>query len=61
MPRYLYSCRVCDIRTIVEGSIQHPHQIPSCPKCFKGLVRVYDFAGVKFEGSGFYSVDKDKK
>jgi putative FmdB family regulatory protein len=57
MPRYLYTCKRCDTRTIIVREIQHPEQIPTCLLCEKPQVRLYDFGSVSFKGDGFYSTE----
>lgn len=58
MPRYLYTCKRDDTRTIVIREIHQEEELPTCIICGKPQVRLYDFNSVHFKGDGFYSTDK---
>jgi len=55
MPRYDFTCKVCDIHIEIEKSISDPH--PELCNCGGELVRVFTPVGVQFKGSGFYRTD----
>ena len=55
MPTYEFKCKEC-VGVVIETDSRE--QIPDCPDCNRGMVRVYQLAGIRFLGQGFYSTDK---
>ena len=55
MPTYDFQC--CGNRVTVTASMSEM-KTPVCANCVKPMQRIYDFAAIRFRGSGFYSNDK---
>lgn len=58
MPQYLFQCKTCDNRQVVDHSMFADFKPPVCLLCNNPMQRLYDFAKVQFKGGGFYSTDK---
>lgn len=59
MPTYRYECPECVIKVTLEHGINETSEVRLCPGCEAVLVRSYKFNGVSFNGSGFYTNDKN--
>jgi putative FmdB family regulatory protein len=59
MPIYDYKCEKCNATRTVTLSIDAEEYKAIC-SCGETMVRVYAVAGVRFNGSGFYTTDKGK-
>lgn len=58
MPAYDYKCKDCDIPYTLEGRITEETPWSQCPSCDSGNVRrVFSPAVIKFNATGFYSID----
>lgn len=57
MPIYLYRCDCKEIRDIIHGMSESPKV--NCLVCRGDMVRVPQAPSVSFQGSGFYSTDKN--
>ena len=59
MPTYTYTCGKCGTfdhkQSMTDDSLTH------CPKCKKEVKKIFVPAGIKFNGSGFYSTDSRGK
>jgi len=54
MPIYSFKCQECG--TLVDHHLAFDDPLPAC-KCGGGLAKVFQLAGVKFKGDGFYRTD----
>lgn len=53
MPVYAYKCSKCDSSVLEERSIHEPDVAPTCNLCGSPTRRIYQLAGVTFNGSGW--------
>lgn len=60
MPTYEFRCPKCAVQVTETRALEDLEPYPQCPECDGQLVRLYNFGGVTFNGSGFYKTDKDK-
>lgn len=61
MPLFEYKCTNCNEKvTLSRSSDDRDRDLPSCKLCNSETRRVYSSVGVTFNGSGFYSTDKQK-
>ena len=59
MPQYSYVCSNCEGKiTIVQAFTEE--SLGDCPSCWGSLRKLFSPPGIKFNGSGFYSTDKEK-
>lgn len=58
MATYTYSCKECDIITVVTRNMSDNEVFPECSKCNAPMVRSYTWGGTTFNGPGFYTSDK---
>ena len=59
MPQYSYMCSGCGHKTTVVRAFGD-EEVADCPNCWTRLRRLFSPPGIKFNGSGFYSTDKEK-
>lgn len=57
MPKYQYTCMVCDLDLEKERAITDAEPRYICEQCGYALIRVYSSVGVTFKGKGFYKTD----
>jgi putative FmdB family regulatory protein len=58
MPQYSYMCSGCeDLVTVVRSFSEE--EIEDCPTCMGRLRRRFFAPAIKFNGSGFYSTEKE--
>ena len=59
MPQYSYVCSNCEGKiTIVQAFTEE--SLGDCPHCWGTLRKLFSPPVIKFNGSGFYSTDKEK-
>lgn len=59
MPVYQYKCNVCNGEQEVERSIHAEADNPVC--CQEIMTRIYSSVPIRFNASGFYSVDNPRR
>ena len=59
MPQYSYVCSRCEGKVTLVQSFQDEDPY-DCPSCAGFLRKMFSPPGIIFNGSGFYSTDKEK-
>jgi putative FmdB family regulatory protein len=58
MPTYRYRCNICGEFDYVQS--MRDTNLAYCPTCMGGVEKVFSSAPIIFNGSGFYSTERNK-
>ena len=61
VPAYNYKCLKCNNIIEQNHGMNDKPQIDKCVECKTYLIRLFNFGGVSFNGTGFYSNDKKER